>query len=139
MRYNKVVGNVNIKIDTSRINKNLRNAQAALNEAIGVDCTPLVPVGGTGHLRDSFRYGNGDIHSGFVEWDIDYAHFQYVGYVRTDERGRVWVRHQEHKPILTTKPLHYQQSGGTSKWFEKAKQKNLQKWVNIVKDEIGKE
>lgn len=139
MRINQHIGSVDIKIDTKRIEGNFRKAQAALNYAVGTDCTPLVPIGGTGDLRKSFKYGNGDIHSNFVEWDIDYAHFQYIGLVRTDESGRVFVGKHEKKPVLTKRKLHYGKSGTTDHWFEKVKDKSLDKWVQIVKEEIGKE
>lgn len=137
MRINKTVGNVNIKIDTKRIDKNIRNAQAVLNEAVGNDCKPLVPHL-NGGLQGSFRYGNGDIHSGFVEWTAPYSHFQYAGFVRTDENGRVFVGKDEKKPILTNRPLHYGRSGTTSEWFEVAKKNNLKKWEKLVRDEVGK-
>ncbi|MDE7183410.1 MAG: minor capsid protein [Lachnospiraceae bacterium] len=138
MRINKTVGNVNIKIDTKRIDKNIRNAQAVLNEAVGNDCKPLVPHL-NGGLQGSFRYGNGDIHSGFVEWTAPYSHFQYVGFVRTDERGRVWVGEKEEKPILHKDwPLDRSKGGGESEWFEVAKKNNLKKWEKLVKYEVWK-
>lgn len=137
MRINKTVGNVNIKIDTKRIDRNIREAQKALNIAIRDDCEPLIPHL-NGGLRESFRFGNGDVHSGFVEWTAPYSHFQYAGFVRTDENGRVFVGKHEKKPILTNRPLNYGQSGTTSEWFEVAKKNNLEKWEKIVKDEVGK-
>ncbi len=136
-KINTTVGNVSIKIDTKRIDRNIRNAQAKLNEAIGTDCKSLVPFL-NGGLQGSFRHGNGDIHSGFVEWTAPYSHFQYVGLVRTDENGRVWVRKHKEKPILTNRVMKHHESGTTDHWFEESKKKNLDKWVKIVKDEIGK-
>lgn len=137
-KINTTVGNVNIKIDTKRIDKNIRNAQAVLNEAVGNDCKSLVPHL-NGDLQRSFRYGNGDIHSGFVEWTAPYSHFQYVGFVRTDERGRVWVGKKEEKPILhKDRPLTYHEPGTTSEWFEVDKKNNLKKWEKLVRDEMGK-
>lgn len=137
MRINSHVGSANIKIDTKRIDRNLRNAQAALNTAIRDDCEQLVPHL-NGGLRGSFRFGNGDVHSGFVEWTAPYSHFQYIGLVRTDENGRVWVRKHEEKPVLTDRVMKHHESGTTDHWFEKSKEKNLDKWVKIVKDEMGK-
>lgn len=138
MKINTTVGNVNIKINTKRIDRNIRNAQAKLNEAIGTDCKSLVPFL-NGGLQRSFRHGNGDIHSGFVEWTAPYSHFQYVGLVRTDENGRVWVRKHKEKPILHKDwPLDRSKGGGQSEWFEVAKKNNLQKWERLVRDEVGK-
>ena len=145
MRINQHIGSVDIKLDTKRIERNFRKAQAALNIAVGTDCTPLVPIGGTGDLRKSFKYGNGDIHSNFVEWDSPYAHYMYMGIVYgpnipvKDSAGNIigWV--SPNKKYPTKRKLHYGESGTTDHWFEKTKNKNLQKWIDIVKEEIGKE
>lgn len=137
MRIRQHVGNVDIKIDTKRIDKNLKNAQKRLNEDVLNDCTPYVPKGGTGYLR-----GSGQIpypYGGEVVWDANYAHFQYVGFVRTDENGRVFVGKDEKKPILTSQPLTYQEPGATSEWFEAAKKDHKEEWVKHVKEEMGKE
>lgn len=138
MRIRHHIGNVDINIDTKRIDKNLRNAQAVLNEAVYNDCTPLVPHL-NGGLQGSFRYGNGDIHSGFVEWTAPYSHFQYTGFVRTDANGRVWVKKHEEKSILHKDwPLDRSKGGGESEWFEVTKKNNLEKWEKLVRDEMGK-
>lgn len=137
MKINTHIGNVDIKIDTSRITeRNLKNAQRKLDEAVLNDTTPYVPKGGTGYLRGSGHIADG---GGEIIWNGPYAHFQYIGYVRTDERGRVFVGKDEKKPILTDRPLKYQEPGASSRWFEESKKKNLQSWIDAVKKEMGKE
>lgn len=138
MRIRQHIGNVDIQLNTDRLDRNLKEAQKALNIAVRDDCEPLVPHL-NGGLRGSFRFGNGDVYSGFVEWTAPYSNFQYVGFVRTDENGRVFVGKDEKKPILhKDRPLTYHEPGTTSEWFEVAKKNNLKKWEKLVKDEVGK-
>lgn len=139
MRINQHIGSVDIKIDTKRIEGNFRKAQAALNIAVRDDCEPLVPHL-NGGLRGSFRFGNGDVHSDFVEWIAPYSHYMYEGELYLAANGSSWAKKHE-KKFPADKPLHYhpKNSGTTDHWFEKAKDKNLDKWVQIVKEEIGKE
>lgn len=135
MKINTKIGNVGIKLDTSRIERNLKNAQRKLDEAVLLDTTPYVPKGGTGYLRGSGHIEDG---GGAVVWGANYSHFQYVGYVRTDENGRVWVGKNEQKPILTNRPLQYSQPGAEKEFFEAAKRDHLKEWEDIVKREVDK-
>lgn len=137
MKLNIHIGNVDIHIGTSRIDKNLKEAQKLLNEQIVADCDPLIPFQ-QGALRNSVIYPKG-VYGGEIEYNTPYAHFQYVGYVRTDENGRVFVGKHEKKPILTNEPLHYHTPGTTDHFFEKAKEQNKEKWVRLVKEMVGKE
>lgn len=137
MKINSHIGNVDLKIDTKRLDRNLHEAQKVLNMAISNDCMPLVPHL-NGGLRDSVRFPEG-IYGGEIEWNAPYAHFQYVGYVRTDENGRVFVNKYEEKPVLTDRPLQYSEPGTTSKWFEEAKRLHKDEWIKAVKDEVGKD
>ncbi len=137
MKLNIHIGNVDIHIDTSRIDKNLKEAQKLLNEKIVADCDPLIPFQ-QGALRNSVIYPKG-VYGGEIEYNTSYAHFQYVGYVRTDENGRVFVGKHEKKPILTNEPLHYHTPGTTDHFFEKAKEQHKEKWVRLVKETVGKE
>ncbi len=135
MKLNTHIGNVGIKLDTSRIDKNLKNAQKRLDEDVLKDTTPYVPKGDTGHLRASGHVVPG---GGAVEWGGPYAHFQYVGYVRTDEDGRVFVGKNEKKPILTNRPLKYQEPGAEREFFEASKRDHGEEWIKDVKKEMGK-
>lgn len=138
MKLDTHIGNVDIKIDTKRTDRNLREAQKVLNVAVRDDCEPLVPHL-KGGLRDSVRFPDAEgIYGGEIEWNVPYAHFQYTGYVRTDEAGRVFVNKYEEKPILTDRPLQYSEQGTTSKWFEEAKRLHKNEWLKAVRDEVGK-
>lgn len=79
--------------------------QKAIDEAVLRYSAPFIPYD-AGRLYksgwDSTRPG-----SGIVIWSEKYAHFQYVGRVRTTEDGRVFARKHESKPVLTDRPLKY--------------------------------
>lgn len=136
MRIRQHVGNVDIHIDTKRIDKNLKNAQKKLNEDVLKDTTPYVPKGGTGYLRGSGHIP--DPYGGEVVWDANYSHFQYVGFVRTDENGRVFVGKGEKKPVLTNTPLQYQEPGAEREFFEAAKRDHKEEWLADVRKEMDK-
>ena len=52
MKYDKTVGCVDIHIDTSRIDNNIRNAQKVLNMQVVADCDEYIPMQ-QGALRGS--------------------------------------------------------------------------------------
>ena len=62
--------------------------------------------------------------SGVVVWDAKYAHFQYVGFVRTTDDGRVFANKHESKPILTDRPLQYthdKNAAASAEWIKPMK------------------
>lgn len=135
MRVRQHIGNVDINIDTKRIDKNFKKAQQKLDEDVLRDTTPYVPKGGTGYLRGSGHIAEG---GGEVIWDANYAHFQYVGHVLTDENGRVWVRKNEKKPVDTGRLLQYQEPGAEREFFEAAKRDHKEEWLADVRKEMDK-
>ncbi len=136
MKINSHIGNVGIKIDTKRIDRNIKEAQRRLNEDVLRDSTPYVPKGGTGYLRGSGYIPS--VYGGEVVWGADYAHFQYVGHVLTDENGRVWVGKNEKKPVDTGQLLQYQEPGAEREFFEAAKRDHFDEWLADVRKEMGK-
>lgn len=137
MKINKVVGSVGIKLNTDRLDKNLREAQKELNEAVKNDCQPLVPHL-NGSLRSSFDYPKG-VYGGEISWNTPYAHYQYVGKLRTDEKGRVFVGKKEEKPVLTGVNLVRTNPQTKAEWFEEAKTRHKQEWVDLVRKTAGKD
>lgn len=136
MKLNTHIGNVGIKINTDRLDRNIRNGQKVLNEDVLRDTNYYFSKGGTGYLRASGHIP--DPYGGEVVWDAPYSHFQYIGYVLTDENGRVFVGPKEEKPILTNRPLHYQEPGAEREPFEAAKRDHLDEWLADVRKEVGK-
>lgn len=135
MKINTHIGNVGIKIDTKRIERNIKEAQKLLNMAVKNDCEPFVPHL-NGGLRQSANFPDG-VYGGVLEYNTPYAHYQYIGELYLAENGSSWAKKHE-KKFPSGKPLHYGEAGTTDHWFEKAKEKNKDKWISIVKDEIGK-
>lgn len=147
MRINNTIGSVSIKIDTSRIDRNLREAQKELNLAVRKDTTPFVPKregSGGGTLRRSANFPEG-VYGGVLEYNTDYAHYLYVGEkygpnipIR-DSEGNItgWWSPPHKNP--TGQPLHYHTPGTDKEWFERAKEQHKSEWVRLVKQIAGRE
>ena len=135
MKYDKTVGCVDIHIDTSRIDNNIRNAQKALNMQVVADCDEYIPMQ-QGALRGSVNYPDG-IYGGEIAWNTPYAHYQYMGELYLTEDGRSFAYKGE-KKYPTGLPLHQHQPGTTDHWFEAAKQAHCEQWIDLVKREVGK-
>lgn len=143
MKIHTHMGNVDIKIDTSRIDKNVKEAQKLLNMQIAADCDPLIPFQ-QGALRNSVNYPEG-IYGGEIEWNTPYAHYQYEGIVYGpnipiyDGDGNLTGFFSPPKKNPTLRPLQYHTEGTTDHWFEESKEKNLKSWVDLVKKTVGKD
>lgn len=136
MKYNKVVGNVEIELSTDVFDKNIREAQKKLNMQIASDCNSLIPFQ-QGALRGSMRYPEG-IYGDEIAWNTPYAHYQYNGELYLTEDGRAFANKNERK-YPTGLPLNYHTPGTSAHWFEKAKEHHKQEWVDLVKRTVGKD
>lgn len=134
-KINTTVGNVSIKIDTKRIDRNLKEAQRVLNIAVKKDCEPLVPHL-NGGLRGNVNFPEG-IYGGVLEYNSPYANYLYQGELYLAANGSSWAKKHE-KKYPAGKQLEYHESGTTDHWFEIAKQKHASEWIKAVKDEMGK-
>lgn len=145
VRINNTVGNVSIKIDTSRIDKNIREAQKLLNLAVVGDCDPLIPFQ-QGALRNSVNYPGG-IYGTEIEYNTSYAHYVYVGEIYSpnipirDSEGNItgWFSPPGKKKQPTGRKMEYHTPGTTDHFFEKAKQQHGKDWIDLVKRTAGKE
>ena len=135
MEYDKTVGCVDIKIDTSRIDNNIRNAQKALNMQVVADCDEYIPMQ-QGALRGSVNYPDG-IYGGEIAWNTPYAHYQYMGELYLTEDGRSFAFRGERK-YPTGLPLQQHHPGTEDHWFDRAKQVHCEQWIDLVKREVGK-
>ena len=143
MQLNNHIGNVDIRLDTSRIDGNLKEAQKLLNMQVVADSEPFVPFQ-QGGLREKVDYPKG-IYGGEIEYSSIYAHYQYMGivygpnYPIRDSDGNVigWRSPPVKHP--TDRPLTYKTPGTGSHWFEKAKAQHKGEWVKLVKQTAGKE
>ena len=128
MNLDTKVGDVEIKLDTSRIDDNLLEAQKLLNMQVVADSAPFVPFR-QGALRNSVRYPDG-VYGGIVEYDTPYAHYLYKGVVYgpniplKDAEGNIigWTSPPSKSP--TQRRIKYHEPGTTSEWFEEAKRRH---------------
>lgn len=135
MRYDKHVGCVDVRIDTSRIDNNLRNAQVKLNMQVVADSSEYIPFS-QGALRGSVQYPDG-IAGGEISYNTPYAHYQYEGELYLTKDGRSFANSGE-KKYPTGMPLQHHTAGTSDHWFERAKQTHGKDWVDLVKREVGK-
>ena len=112
MRYDNTVGSVHIHLDTARMDANLKRAQDKLDMQVLNDMVPYMPIE-QGHLIDQMQI----VEPGLIEINTPYAHYQYIGLVRTDKEGRTVVKKQKKKPILTERPLHYKMDRNGLTWL----------------------
>lgn len=136
MKFNKTVGSVNIKLNTDKLDRNIREAQKKLNMQIAADCDSIIPFQ-QGALRGSLRYTDG-VYGGEMSWNTPYAHYQYEGDLYLTEDGRSFA-HKNERKFSTGTPLEYHTSGTSDHWFEKAKEQNEKQWIDLVKRTAGKE
>lgn len=136
MRINKTIGNAVIQFDSARIDGNLREAQKELNKQIVADCDPYIPFS-QGALKGSVRFPEG-IYGGLIEWDTPYAHYQYKGELYLTKDGRSYAEKYERK-FPTGKPLTQHYPGSTDHWFEEAKAKHKEEWLDLVKRIAGRD
>lgn len=132
MNYNKIVGNVNIHLDTKRIDRNLKRAQDVLDQQILGDMLEYMPFQ-QGALRGATQI----VEPGLIQTNTPYAHYQYTGELYLTEDGRSFANKGEQK-YPTGMPLHYHTPGTSDHWFERAKQTHGKEWIDLVKREVGK-
>lgn len=133
MQYGKIVGNIDIRLDTGRIEGNLERAQDLLDQQVLKDIKEYMPksqqhamVGAT-HI----------IEPGLISTNTPYAHYQYMGELYLTEDGRSFAEWHEPK-YPTGRPLHYSKDGTGDHWFETAKQTHKDQWLDLVRREAGK-
>lgn len=140
---------IKIKVDMSRMERNFNDAQYALDSAIMTSMVPLMPHDGTGNFigrttaESASLAGTGVV----VAAAGPYGRFLYEGKNMVDEKtGSPWARENEKKVLVSQysgktqakENLTYSRAGAKAHWFDAAKAKDCDKWVDLVKAEIGK-
>lgn len=130
--------NMRVKFDPKRLNQNVDRAQFALDSRIMNDMIPYMPMT-TGTLiqvtraKSAATAGTGMVCAAAGP----YGRFQYYGKVMVDPvTNSPWAR-KGAKKIVTDRPLTYSNPKAEPKWFEVAKEKNLDKWMKLVGDKLG--
>lgn len=128
---------VDIKVDMSRINKNLDKAQYWLDNQIMNDMLPYMPLD-TGTFRNRTQMvsralaGTGVV----IAAAAPYGRYLYMGKVMVDPvTNSPWAR-KGAKKVVTDRPLKYSNPEATPQWFETAKQNYIKEWVDGVQSRV---
>lgn len=136
MKIDNKVGDIHITLDTSRIDKNIQEAQKYLDNRVITDCEPFVPIR-TGGLRGSARRFT-ELGSGRVVWNTPYAHYQYKGDAMVGvDSGSPWAKKNEPKEY-NGKKLTYSDPATGPNWFERAKKRFKKSWIEGVERIVRK-
>lgn len=128
-----VSGNLRVEIDLKPYEQRHIEAQQWLGDRVLEDCRAVMPLL-TGGLqqRSHVKYGGRQ-----VEFPGPYARFQYEGLVMIDpDTGSPWARPGV-KKVVTDRALSYSNPEATAHWFDTAKARNCDFWINGVKERIG--
>lgn len=139
--FSIVNGDVQIKVDLSRFERQFREAQYALDSAIMTSMVPFMPME-TGNFIQRTRMisasmaGTGTVCAAAPPM----GRFLYEGKVMVDElTGSAWARKGARK-VVTDKALDYFKGANpqvTDHWFDAAKKADLKDWVSLVKKTAG--
>ena len=139
--FSIVNGDVQIKVDLSRFERQFREAQYALDSAIMTSMVPFMPME-TGNFIQRTRMisasmaGTGTVCAAAPPM----GRFLYEGKVMVDElTGSAWARKGARK-VVTDKALDFFKGANpqvTDHWFDAAKKADLKDWVSLVKKTAG--
>lgn len=127
-----------IDVDFGRIEEQLRRAQYRLDSQIMTDMAPYMPhqtgtfINVTRGMSQAIA-GSGQV----VAAAPPTGRFLYYGKVMIDPVTKSpWAR-EGAKKVVTNRDLVYSNPKATPKWFETAKQRHGNQWVELVKKEAG--
>lgn len=135
-------GNITLNIDMSRMERNLNRAQYALDSAVMTDMVKFMPMD-TGQFinetkaRSAAIAGSGKV----VAAASPFGQFLYEGKVMVGvSSGSPWAKKYE-KKVVTDRDINFYKGthpDAQAHWFEPAKEKNIDKWVEVVAKQMGK-
>lgn len=124
--------NVEINFNPDRIYRNLEKAQKVLDSTIVTETEEFLPMQ-QGILRDSAKtntvYGSGLIIYGGT--GVPYARYLYYGKVMIGKPPK----HPIAKNLVFDKTAH---PNAQAKWFEASKKKNLDHWIDVVREILNR-
>ena len=144
---------IDIKLDMDRVSDNFNRAQFALDSAVMTSMEPFMPKDTGQFIQTTSAMSGALAGSGMVVAAAPpYGRYLYNGKVMvdsetgkgpmkiTDKHGGEQLRWRKGAKLKPTKRnLKYSRPGAQSHWFDKAKEKDCDKWVDLVKKEIGAE
>lgn len=127
---------IDIKLDMDRVSDNFNRSQFDLDSAVMTSMEPLMPKDTEQFINVTKEMSAAMAGSGkVVAAAPPQGRFLYEGKVMVGVNSRSpWAKKYE-KKVVTEKKLKY--SRGGPKWFEKAKKKDGNNWVDLVKKTAG--
>lgn len=143
--------NMRVNFDPKRLNQNVDRAQEALDNAIMNSMIPYMPQNTGTFIKVTRAKSMSLAGTGIVcAAAPPYGRYLYYGKVMVDKNtgkgpmkistgpnGYVLRFRKGAKLVETERPLTYSNPRAKPKWFEVAKEKNLDKWVKLVSDKLG--
>lgn len=148
-------GNMHLDLKTDRLNRNLNDAQFALDSAVMTSMKPLMPMDtgqfiNTTEAMSKALYGTGKV----VAAAPPYGRYLYEGYVMVDSKtgkgpmkipdgmGGYKLRFSKGAKLTrSNRKLSYYRGRNpqvTDHWFEAAEKRDSDKWMNVVDKEMNK-
>ena len=129
---------VRMELNLDRLESNFNAAQFVLDSAVMTSMEPFMPMD-TGQFinvtkeMSAAMAGTGKV----VAAAPPQGRFLYEGKVMVGERSRsAWAKKAE-KKVVTKFNLKYSRSGAKPHWFDEAKKKDGDNWVDLVKKTAG--
>lgn len=133
-KFSYVYPNFRVEISLDRLSKQFSDAQDWLGDVVLKDCKPYMPLGESGGLRQRSHVED---RGTTVVFPGPYARFQYGGVVMVDpDTGSPWTREGRTK-VTTNRKLTYSQPQATDHWFDTAKARHGEYWIEGVKKRAG--
>lgn len=131
--FSYVSGNFRVNLSLDRFSQQFQEAQQWLGDRVLEDCRAVMSLL-TGSLQQRSHTEDGGRK---VVFPGPYGRFQYGGKVMVDPvTGSPWAR-KGVKKVLTDRPLTYSNPEATDHWFDTAKARNGEYWINGVKQKGG--
>lgn len=137
---------IDVKLDMSRVENNFNKAQFALDSAVMTSMVPLMPHDSgqfinTTKSMSAAKAGSGEV----VAAAPPYGRYLYMGKNMVDAKtGSPWARKGAKKVLVsefggkTNAKQNLSFSGGAkAKWFDEAKKKDGDNWIDLVKKTAG--
>ena len=127
-----------VQVDMSRFEKQFQEAQYYLDSQVMTDMVPFMPRQTNTFVnlvraRSAALAGSGVVVAGVPPS----GRFLYEGKVMIDPvTGSPWAR-KGAKKVVTNRPLTYSNPQATPHWFDTAKERHGDKWVEETKKRAG--
>lgn len=150
-KFSVVKGDITASLDLSRFEGQFQEAQEWLDVEVMNDMKPHMPKETGNFIQRTQAMSSAMVGTGIVVAAAPpYGRFLYEGRVMvdaqtgngprripTDGGGYVWRFRKGAKLKATNRPLTYSNPNATPHWFDTAKQKHLNTWVEGVKERAG--